>query len=85
MSERWVPNGSATPIQCCRTVPPGPCHYALLLRRAARRMLAVEAEVLCSVSPRKRVGQFFVGRVTAGGRRDGGRPRVLSSWKGEVV
>lgn len=46
-------------------------------------MLVVEAEVLCSVAQRKRVGQFLVGRVTARGACDEGTgPRVLF-WKGD--
>lgn len=83
---RWKSGGCPT-VPRRRSNAVGQCHQVLLLCVviAARRstLLVVDAEVLCSVSPRKRVGQFFVGRVTAGGRRDGGRPRVLF-WKGEV-
>lgn len=83
---RWKGGGCPT-VPRRRSNAVGRCNQILLLCVviAARRstLPVVDAEVLCSVSPRERVGQFFVGRVTAGGRRDGGRRRVLF-WKGEV-
>lgn len=46
----------------------GPCCYALLLRRAAPPAMIVGPGALCAVSSRESVGQFFAGRVTAGGQ-----------------
>lgn len=57
--------GSAA-LRCCCAEPLG--------------QVLVEVEVLCSVFQRESVGQFLAGRVTAGGKCDGIRPRVF--WKG---
>ena len=68
--------------KCCRTVAPGPaamrCCCSVPLDSGCWWRLRCCAPWLWG----KRVGQFFVGRVTGGGKCDVGRPRVLFGKRG---